>query len=162
MELHQPGERGAVPVVIGLAEDLSFLQWDAEVLRDELAHAPVDLGEQIAVGRVERVVEVEHPRLDLSEAQGQFASLGHGEPLAPLLRARRSIRVPAPCSVKSSSNTACGTLPLMITTPSTPSAITSRQLSILGIMPPEIVPSSINSCASAEVSDLMRVPFLSS
>jgi hypothetical protein len=61
------------------------------------------------------------------------------------LRRRRSIRVPAPCSVNNSSNTACGTLPLMMTTPSTPSAITSMQLSILGIMPPEMVPSAISA-----------------
>ncbi len=39
-----------------------------KLLRDELAHALVDLGEQIAVGRVERVVEIEHPGLDMIEA----------------------------------------------------------------------------------------------
>src|SRR5262245_48494396 len=162
MQAHQPRECRAVLVVIGFAQALRLGERDAEGVGDELAHAPVDLREQIAVGRVERVVEIEHPGLDVIEAACQPAAIRHGDPPAALLRRRRSIRVPAPCSVKSSSNTACGTLPLMMTTPSTPSAMTSRQLSIFGIMPLEIVPSSISSCASDVVSDLIRLPFLSS
>src|SRR3990170_3680516 len=162
MEAHQSSKGGAVLVVIGLAQSLRVFERDAEAVGDELAHAPVDLGEQIAIGGVEGVVEIEHPRLDMGEAEGALGLSDHCDSLAPLLRLRRSIKVPAPCSVNSSSSTACGTLPLMITTPSTPSAITSMQLSILGIMPPEIVPSSIRACASPVVRDLISCPFLSS
>src|SRR5262245_27432472 len=162
MQAHQPRERGAVLVVIGFGQALRLVQRDAEAIGDELAHAPVDLREQIAVGRVERVVEIEHLGLDVIEAACQSAAIRHCVPPAAPFRRRRSIRVPAPCSVKSSSSTACGTLPFMMTTPSTPSAMRSRQLSIFGIMPPEIVPSSIRLCASAVVSDLIRLPFLSS
>ena len=50
------------------------------------------------------------------------------------------IIVPAPCSVNISSNSACGTRPSMMTEASTPSFTALRQVSILGIMPPVIVP----------------------
>ncbi len=55
-------------VVIGLAQGLRFVEAEPELFGDELPHATVDLGEQIAVGRVEGVVEVEHPGLDMIEA----------------------------------------------------------------------------------------------
>src|SRR5215510_15277327 len=162
MQSHQAGERGAVLVVIELAHALRLFQRNAEARGDEIAHARVDLGEEIALGGIKRVVEVEDPGLDMAEVTVRARLLRHLDPLARPLRARRSINVPAPCSVNSSRSTACGTLPLMITTASTPSAMTSRQLSIFGIMPPEMVPSSISSCASDVVSDLIKLPFLSS
>src|SRR5690606_36989248 len=54
-----------------------------------------------------------------------------GAPTAPLFYL--TISVPAPCSVKSSTSTTCGVLPLRITTPSTPLSSASRQVSTLGI-----------------------------
>ena len=64
--------RSVVPccVVIGLAAALRLVASDAEALGDELAHALVDLGEQVAVGRIEGVVEIEDPGLDMVEAVG--------------------------------------------------------------------------------------------
>src|SRR5690606_27499965 len=70
-----------------------------------------------------------------------------------------TISVPAPCSVNSSSRTECGVLPLRMTTPSTPRSMASMQVSTLGIMPPEIVPSAISARASATVSS--SISFLS-
>src|SRR3972149_4865374 len=63
----QSGKGGAVLVVIGLAQSLRVFERDAEAVGDELAHAPVDLGEQIAIGRVERGVGGEHPRPAMGE-----------------------------------------------------------------------------------------------
>ena len=70
-----------------------------------------------------------------------------------------TISVPAPCSVNSSSSTACGVLPLRMTTPSTPRSIASMQVSTLGIMPPEIVPSAISALACG--TDSSSISFLS-
>ena len=77
MQAHQPGQRGAVLVVIGLAQALRLFERNAETIGDELAHALVDLGEQIAVGRIERVVEIEHPRLDMGETAGGIGLVAH-------------------------------------------------------------------------------------
>ena len=63
--------------------------------------------------------------------------------------------MPAPCSVKSSTSTTCGVLPLRMTTPSTPFSSASRQVSTLGIMPPEMVPSAMSARASFMVSSGM-------
>ena len=45
-----------------------ILEGNAEEACDELAHALVDLGEQVAFGGIERVVEVEHPGVDMRKA----------------------------------------------------------------------------------------------
>src|SRR5690606_14145242 len=75
---------------------------------------------------------------------------------------QRTISVPAPCSVKSSTRTTWGVLPLRMTTPSTPLSSASRQVSTLGIMPPEMVPSAISALASRTVSSGISLPSLSS
>ena len=49
-----------------------------------------------------------------------------------------------------------------MTTPSTPRSIASMQVSTLGIMPPEIVPSAISARASATVSSSISFLSLSS
>jgi hypothetical protein len=51
--------------------------------------------------------------------------------------------VPTPYSVKSSSSSACWTRPSMMTAPSTPFSTASTHVSILGIMPPRMVPSAM-------------------
>ena len=63
--------------------------------------------------------------------------------------------MPAP-SVKSSSRIACGTRPSRMTAASTPPSTASRQVSTLGIMPPEIVPSAIRRRAVAGVNSGIR------
>ena len=114
-------------------------------MRDELAHSPVDLGKQIAVGGVERVVEVEHPGLDMVESLARLFGLpAHDDPLLPLSACAADQRAGA-MVVKSSSSTACGTRPSRMTTRLDALPTTSRHPSILGIMPPEIVPSAISA-----------------
>ncbi len=86
---------------------------------DEPGHPRVDLGHQPGVHRVDGVVEVEDPGVDVGEVGA------HGE-----------IRVPAPCSVNSSTSMAWGRRPSMITTASTPASTAAMAVSSLGIMPP--------------------------
>jgi hypothetical protein len=45
VQAHESRERGAVLVIIGLAQGLCLFERQAQVLHDELAHALVDLGE---------------------------------------------------------------------------------------------------------------------
>ena len=50
---------------------------DIEIAGDEVADAPIDLLPKIEVMRIERVVEIEHPGLDVGEATlGQGAGRG--------------------------------------------------------------------------------------
>lgn len=58
---------------------------------------------------------------------------------------RRRMSVPAPPGVKSSSSKAFRTLPSKMMEASTPALTASKAVLTLGIMPPKIVPSSINS-----------------
>src|SRR5680860_1332512 len=168
VKLHETGKRGAVLGVVALPQRMRLVERKIEGVGDERAHALVHLREQVAVRRIERVVEIEHPSLDMAETvdmakAARRRGVRHRGALVRLpLGRRRSISVPAPCSVKSSSSTACGTLPLIITTASTPSAITSTQPSIFGIMPPVMVPSSISVCASPVVMERISRPSLSS
>src|SRR6266540_329072 len=62
---HQSAHRGAVAFVIVLLQPERVLLADLEVIRDVVADALVDLLPEIDVMRVEGVVEVEHPGVDL-------------------------------------------------------------------------------------------------
>ena len=64
MHLHQAAKGGAELAVVGFLQMPRVHEWHAEEAGDELTHLLVDLGEQVAVGRIERVVEIEdpHPR----------------------------------------------------------------------------------------------------
>src|SRR5262249_9040924 len=53
------------------------------------------------------------------------------------------ILVPTPASVNTSSSSTCGTRPSRMCAAPLPPATASRQVSTLGIMPPEMVPSRI-------------------
>jgi hypothetical protein len=61
VDTHEPGQRRAELSVVALLQMARILEWDAEVIGDELAHALVHLSKQVALGRVERVVEVKNP-----------------------------------------------------------------------------------------------------
>ena len=139
---HQPGKRGPVLVIKLLLHLEGGRRIEPEQLLNVSGHAPVDLGEQIALGGIERVVEIEDPKPRVPESLGDAArawrSVSHQS---------RSISVPTPCSVNSSSSTACGTRPSRITTPSTPFSITLMHPSTFGIMPPVMVPSAIMALA---------------
>ncbi len=65
---HQPAQRGAVAPVIIFLDPERLLGTDLEKIRDEIPDAGIDLLPQIQVMRVERVVEIEHPGLDLRES----------------------------------------------------------------------------------------------
>ena len=68
VHLHQARQRRAELAIVGLLQMPRVLEGHAEIAGDELAHALVDLGEQIAVGGIERVVEIEDPHLRALEA----------------------------------------------------------------------------------------------
>ena len=61
VHLHQAGQRGAELAIVGLLQVAGVDERHAEEAGDELAHLLVDLGEQVALGGIERVVEIEDP-----------------------------------------------------------------------------------------------------
>ncbi len=67
VHVHQPAQCRAVLAEPGLLQPLRLVEIDPQQLGDELAHAAMDLIEEVARGRVERVVEIEDPALDGSE-----------------------------------------------------------------------------------------------
>ena len=67
MDTHQPGQRGAELPVITFLQMPGVRERHTEILGDEFAHSRIDLSEQIALGRIERVVEVENPNLGRAE-----------------------------------------------------------------------------------------------
>ena len=88
-----------------------------------------------------RVQGLDYP-LDDADLEWQLdfiKDLAYGEPGV--------ISVPAPPAVKSSIRIACGTRPSMMTAPSTSASTALRQVSIFGIMPPEMEPSAIIALA---------------
>ncbi len=68
MLLHQAAQAGAVTQVIILLQPERFVVGDLKKTGDEVADAHIDLLPEIEVMRIERVVEVEDPSLDLVEA----------------------------------------------------------------------------------------------
>ena len=74
---------------------------------------------------------------------------------------RCMIMVPAPCSVNSSISSTCWMRPSRMTAARTPRSTASMQVSTLGIIPPEIVPSAIRARASVVVSRSIKLPLRS-
>ncbi|PAV92771.1 hypothetical protein WR25_04669 [Diploscapter pachys] len=70
--------------------------------------------------------------------------------------------VPAPAEVKISSSIACGTRPSRITAASTPASTAATQVSTLGIIPPEIVPSAFSAVMPAGSRSVSSILSLSS
>ena len=60
----QPPEGEPVPAEIGLLDAPGLGAVDFEKFGDEVAEMGVDMGQQPVGHRIERVVEIEHPRLD--------------------------------------------------------------------------------------------------
>src|SRR5215831_10955044 len=178
VHLHEAAQRGAELAIVGLLQVARVCKGHAQQAGDELAHALIDLQEEIAVGGIERVVKVEHPHLRALEStpmhvlasragsiwggRGRVASGGTGGGRHALLFALRVTSVPTPCSVKSSRSTQCATRPSITTTASTPASTTSMQPSIFGIMPPVMTPSRTSWRASSMVSCCNSLPSLSS
>ena len=85
---HHAAHGGAVTAVIVLLDAPRLLGVDLEPVADELADPGIDLLPQIDVMRIERVVEVEHPGVDVVKVRGDFA-LSHS---VSCPRTRASIR----------------------------------------------------------------------
>src|SRR4029453_18010063 len=148
MQRHQSPQRGAVFVEVTLLDALCLGELDLQQPRYKRADPLMNLVEQPAARRIERVVEIKDPAIDMTETSLHTPDL--------------DTRVPTPCGVKSSSSTLCGTRPSRMITPSTPDSTTAAQLSTFGIMPPEIVPSAISAGMSASVSSEISSPLPSS
>ena len=65
---HQPAHRGAVTTVIILLQPKRLVFGDFQKTRNITADTRVDLTPEVEVMRIERVVEIEHPGLDVFES----------------------------------------------------------------------------------------------
>ena len=68
---HHAAHAGAVAAVIVLLDHAGFFRRDLQEGADELADPRVDLLPQIDVMRIQRVVEIEHPGVDVGEGAGE-------------------------------------------------------------------------------------------
>jgi len=62
----------AVAAIVVLLNPARLIGWYFEISTDELADPLVDLLPQVDVMRIKRVVEVEHPGIDVGEGAGGF------------------------------------------------------------------------------------------
>ena len=72
---HHAAHAGAVAAVIVLLDHAGFFRGDLEKRADEFADPRIDLLPQIDVMRVQRVVEIEHPGVDVAEGAGGCSSV---------------------------------------------------------------------------------------
>src|SRR5579871_544813 len=68
---HHAAHAGAVTAVIVFLDDARFFRRDFQISADELADPLVHLLPQIDVMRIERVVEIEYPGVDMGEGAGR-------------------------------------------------------------------------------------------
>ncbi len=81
--------------VVALLQMPRVLVRHAEILGDEIAHAVIDLGEQVAFRRIERVVEIEHPDACGVEAARRVARPPLEAQSRPASRASPAAALPA-------------------------------------------------------------------
>src|SRR5690606_19113937 len=134
----------SVFVQIPLLQAQGLVARQARLADHEIGDAALDQGHEFALGRVQGVVEIEHPVLDMGEVGPRGA---HAVTM-----------VPAPWPVNSSTSMACGRRPSRMTTASTPASTAATAVCSLGIMPPVATPSSIRPRASATVIWRIRRP----
>ena len=79
---HHAAHGGAVAAVIVLLDHAGFFRRDLQTGADELADPRVDLLPQIDVMRIQRVVEIEHPGVDMGEGAGRFVFIV-SQPVVP-------------------------------------------------------------------------------
>ncbi len=78
---HQPGQRRAVAVEIVLLQPARLVPRQLQQPRDIIGHPLVDLREQVRARRIERVVQIEDPGVDMGERrQHRRASRRGGGP----------------------------------------------------------------------------------
>src|ERR1700753_812682 len=83
---HHAAHGGAVAAVIVLLDPPCLFRRDIEVVADKRADPRIDLLPQIDVMRIERVVEIEHPGVDVVEATCWFHGIAKRRVLPPLDR----------------------------------------------------------------------------
>src|SRR5258708_34941066 len=95
---HHAAHRRAVALIVFLLDAMGLVARHAEELRDIVADAGIDLLPQVDLARVQRVVEVEHPGVDMAEAGLFFVLVGcrHGDPQGSAKR--RVLPAPPPKS----------------------------------------------------------------
>src|SRR6267142_1383861 len=106
---HHAAHGGAVAAVIVLLDPARFVRGYLEPGADEFADPDIHLLPQIDVMRIQRVVEVEHPGIDVGESAGRFHhGIAKRSVLPPLLMSTAAKpvaakpRVPqSPCSLVS-------------------------------------------------------------
>src|SRR6202034_3218929 len=76
--LHQTAERRAVAPVVILLQPERLFMGDFEKIDDVVADANVDLLPEIEVMRIKRVIEIEHPGVDMAESAFGSAAAGCG------------------------------------------------------------------------------------
>src|SRR5947209_15229943 len=72
MQAHHAAHAGAVAAVIVLLDPPRLAGINLQIVCDVFADPLVDLLPQIDVMRIQRVVEVEHPGVDMAEGAGCF------------------------------------------------------------------------------------------
>ena len=69
---HHAAHGGAIAAVVVFLDPARFLRRNLEPGGDELADPHIDLLPQVDVMRIKRVVEIEHPSVDIGEGAGGF------------------------------------------------------------------------------------------
>src|SRR5947209_1752393 len=72
MQAHHAAHAGAVAAVVILLDPPRLVRRDLQIIGDIFADAPVDLLPQVDMMRIQRVVEIEHPGVDMAEAAFRF------------------------------------------------------------------------------------------
>src|SRR6478735_12159054 len=90
MHGHQAAHRSSVAFVVVLLQVEGLLMRDLEEARDVVADALVHLLPKVEVVRIERVVEIEHPGLDVAE--GARGGAGGGAHDAAAIRSLITLR----------------------------------------------------------------------
>ena len=67
VQIHQPAQGGAIFLIIGFLQVARLHSIQRQLIGDEGGDARVNFRPEIGMGRVERIVEVEHPGVDFGK-----------------------------------------------------------------------------------------------
>src|SRR6056300_1755791 len=131
--VHKTGECCAIFIKVFFLNFFCFYKIDIKFFRDERRHLFIYFRKNLSLTTIKSVIKVKYPIFYINKI---FHCL---------------ISVPDPLSDNSSKRIEWFFRPSIITTPLTPLLATSRQLLILGIIPPVIVSFSINCLIEVEL-----------
>ena len=96
---HQPFQRGAMIPIIALLNNFGFIGWKLQQIGHIGIHIAVYLRKQIHVMRIERIVEIKNPFVDMGEIRlGRCAGdLGHADLMAQAARVGKAKNAGLPC-----------------------------------------------------------------